>query len=95
MHAVAPKKGKPTIETLVHLLFRDGVQFCSGLVDLVICVGRHGGGGHGLTLAGEGFIDLVAEDIAKVGGRGVDFKGVHASARGLTTANPAMVAADS
>ena len=27
-------------------------KFCSGLVDLVVCVGRHGGGGHRLTLAG-------------------------------------------
>ena len=53
-------------------LFRDGVQLCSGLVDLVICVGHHGGGGHRLTLAGERFVDLVAEDIAEVGDRGVD-----------------------
>ena len=29
-------------------LFRDSVQFCSGLVDLVVCVGRHGGGGKRL-----------------------------------------------
>ena len=45
-------------------LFRDGVQFCSGLVDLVVCVGRHVGGGHRLALAGERFVGLVAEDIA-------------------------------
>ena len=31
-------------------------EFCSGLVDLVVCVGRHGGGGHRLTLAGERFV---------------------------------------
>jgi hypothetical protein len=33
-----------TLETL----FRDGLQFCPGLVDLVVGVGRHGGGGHRL-----------------------------------------------
>ena len=27
------------------------VQFCSGLVDLVVCIGHHGGGGHRFTLA--------------------------------------------
>jgi hypothetical protein len=48
-------------------------EFCSGLVDLVVCVGRHGGGGHRLTLAGERFVGLVAEDIAEVGDRGGDF----------------------
>ena len=26
-----------TFETLVTRLFRDGIQFCSGLVDLVVC----------------------------------------------------------
>ena len=31
-------------------------EFCSGLVDLVVCVGHHGGGGHRLTLAGERFV---------------------------------------
>jgi hypothetical protein len=45
-------------------LFRDRVQFCSRLVDLVVGVGRDGGGGHRLTLAGERFVGLVAEDIA-------------------------------
>ena len=53
-------------------LFRDGVQFCSGLVDLVVCVRHDGGGGHRFTLAGERFIGRVAEDVAKVGDRGVD-----------------------
>ena len=28
-------------------------EFCSGLVDLVVGVGRHGGGRHRLALAGE------------------------------------------
>jgi hypothetical protein len=37
-------------------LFRDGVQFCSGLVDLVVGVRHHGGGGHRLALAGERFV---------------------------------------
>ena len=48
-------------------------EFCSGLVDLVVGVRRHGGGGHRLTLAGERFVGLVAEDIAEVGDRGGDF----------------------
>ena len=47
-------------------------EFCSGLVDLVVCVGHHGGGGHRLALAGERFVGLVAEDIAEVGDRGGD-----------------------
>ena len=51
--------------------FRDSVQFCSDLVDLVVCVGRHGGGGHRLTLAGERFVGRLTEDIAEVGDRGV------------------------
>jgi len=32
-------------QTLECGLLRDSVQFCSGLVDLVVCVRRHGGGG--------------------------------------------------
>ena len=47
-------------------------EFCSGLVDLVVGVGRHGGGGHRLTLAGERFVGRLAEDIAQVGDRGGD-----------------------
>src|SRR5262245_32203387 len=56
--------------TLVPRRFRDGGQFCSGLVDLVVCVRHHRGGGHRLTLAGERFVGLVAEHIAQVGDRG-------------------------
>ena len=48
-------------------LFRDGIQFCSGLVGLVVCVGGHGGGANRLALAGERFVGLVAEDLAEVG----------------------------
>jgi hypothetical protein len=48
-------------------------EFCSGLVDLVACVGRHGGGGRRLTLAGERFVGVVAEDFAEVGDHGADF----------------------
>lgn len=40
-------------------LFRDAVEFCSRLVNLVVCVVRHGGGRHRLTLAGERFVGLV------------------------------------
>ena len=39
-------------------------EFRSGLVDLVVCVRRHGGGGHRLALSGERFVGLVAEDLA-------------------------------
>jgi hypothetical protein len=48
-------------------------EFCSGLVDLVVCVGHHGGGGHRLTLVGERFVGRLAEDVAEVGDSGVDF----------------------
>src|ERR1700754_4958553 len=37
-----------------------------GLVDLVVGVRRHGGGGHRLALAGERLVGLIAEDIAEV-----------------------------
>jgi hypothetical protein len=37
----------------MSVLFRDGLQFCSGLVDLVVRVCRHFGGGHHFALAGE------------------------------------------
>ena len=36
-------------------LFRDRVQLGSGLVDLVIGVGRHGGAGHRFAHAGKRF----------------------------------------
>jgi hypothetical protein len=44
-------------------LFRDGVQFCSGLVDLVVGVGHHLGGGHRLTVAGERFVSLIVVNV--------------------------------
>jgi hypothetical protein len=53
-------------------LFRDRIQLCSGLVDLVVCVGHHRGRRHSLALAGQWFVGLIAEDIAEVGDRGVD-----------------------
>ena len=68
-------KGRGDSRTKAHLingLSRDGVQLCSGLVDLVVCVGRHRGGGHRLALAGERFVGLVTEDFAQVGDRGGD-----------------------
>ena len=40
-------------ETLVCRLFRDSVQFCSGLVDLVVGVCRHGSRGHARPVAGQ------------------------------------------
>ena len=74
-------------------LFRDGVQFCSGLVDLVVCVGHQGGGGHRLAFPGERFVGLVAEEIAEMGDRRV-ISGNPAVLRG-STAKPAMTAAGS
>ena len=62
-----------SFETLECRLFRDGVQLCTGLVDLVVCIRHHGGGTHRLALAGERFVGLVAEDVAEVGDRGGDF----------------------
>src|ERR1700733_11557360 len=50
-----PRRARYEARCLKSGLFRDGVQFCSGLVDLVVGVGRQGGGGHRLTLAGERF----------------------------------------
>ena len=55
-------------------LIRDGVQFCSGLVDLVVCVGDDGCLGHRLTLTGERFVGLMAEHIAKVSDRSADLR---------------------
>ncbi len=40
---------------------------------MVVGVGRHFGGGHRFTLAGERFVGLVAKHIAEVGDRGGDF----------------------
>ena len=54
-------------ETLMCRLLRDSVQICSRLVDLVVSVGRHGGGRHRLTLAGERLIGLVADGRAARG----------------------------
>ena len=49
-------------------------EFCSGLVDLVVGVRHHRGGGHRLTLAGERFVRRLAEDIAQMGDQGVDLR---------------------
>ena len=48
------------------------LQFCLGLVSLIVGVRHHRGGGHRLTLAGERFVGWVAKDIAEVGDRGGD-----------------------
>ena len=47
-------------------LFRDSLQLCSGLVDLVIGVCRHVGGGHRLALMGKRIVSLVTEDLTQV-----------------------------
>ena len=44
----------------------------SGLADLVVGVGHHGGGGHRLAFAGQRFVGLVAEDFSQVKDRRVD-----------------------
>ena len=54
-------------------LFRDGIQLGSGLLDLVVGVRHHRGGGHRLTVAGERFVGLVAEDVAEVRDCGGEF----------------------
>ena len=50
-----PTPGPATqgFETLISRLFRDGLQFCSGLVDLVECVSRHFGGSDRFAFMGE------------------------------------------
>src|ERR1700755_1531235 len=48
-------------------------EFCSGLVDLVVGVGHHRGGGHRLALASERFVGRLAEHIAQVGDRRAEF----------------------
>src|SRR6476646_5853102 len=58
----------------LECLFRDGLQFCSGLVDLVVCVRDYGSGRHPFALTGERFVGLVAEHIAEVGDRSADFR---------------------
>ena len=55
-----------------YVLYSGTASSSLGLVDLVVCVGHHLGGGHRLALAGERFVGLVAEDLAQVGDRGVD-----------------------
>ena len=53
-------------DCLICGLFRDSIQFCSDLVDLVIGVRDDGGGGHLLALAGERFVGVIAEHLAEV-----------------------------
>ena len=67
-------------------------KFYSGLVDLVIYVGRHSGGGHRIAPVGEQFVVSITEHIAQVGDRGGDFG--DPPGEGLR-AKPAMVAAGS
>ena len=59
------------------------LQFCSCLVDLVVCIRHHFGGGHRFTLAGAGFVGLVAEHIAQVGDRGADLGDARSRCREL------------
>ena len=66
-------------------------EFCSGLVDLVVCIRRHRRRGHFRALPGERFVSLLAEDMAEVRNRGIDI-GMDAAVRGLK-AKPEMVAA--
>src|ERR1700687_3031698 len=61
-----------TFETLECRLFRDAVQICTDLVDLVVGIRHDGGGGHCLAFVGERFVSLVAENLTEVGNRSVD-----------------------
>jgi hypothetical protein len=76
----------PVLISPVPSLESRAFEFCAGLVDLVVCVGRHGGGGHRLALAGERFVDLIAEDSAEVGDRGWTDKATDSA----FTAGPAL-----
>jgi hypothetical protein len=49
------------------------LEFCSGLVDLVVGVRHNLCGGHRLTLAGQRFVGCLTEDVAQVRDRGGDF----------------------
>ena len=69
-----------TFETLETRLFRDRVQCRSGLIDLVVGIGRHLGGGHLFTLAGERFVGRLSEDLAEVGDPFGDFRKRHGAA---------------
>jgi hypothetical protein len=66
-HVAVPFPAR-SFETLECRLFRHGLHLCSGLVDLVVGVGRHGGGAHPLTTSGERIVGLVTEDIPQVRG---------------------------
>src|SRR5262245_57472535 len=68
-----PKRAGHELVVSYAGLFRDSVQFCSGLVDLVICVGHHLCGGHRPTRAGQRFVSRLAEDVAQVGDRSGGF----------------------
>ena len=63
-----------TSGSLTCRLFRDSVQFRSGLVDLVEGVGCHRGGSHAFALAGELFVGRLTEHLAKVSNRGGEFR---------------------
>ena len=79
-HSASPRtlrKSKP------RSLFRDGVQFGSGLVDLVVGVVRHFGGGHRLAFAGERFVGVVAEESRRCA-IAVSSPTYHAAVIGLT-----------
>jgi hypothetical protein len=48
-------------------------EFCSGLVDFVVCERHDGGGRHRDALAGERLVGLVAEYITQLRNGGADF----------------------
>jgi hypothetical protein len=47
--------------------------YAADAIDFAVREGGHGGGGHRFALVGELFVRLVAEDIAEVRDRGVEF----------------------
>jgi hypothetical protein len=50
------------VATPSHRASPKAFEFCSGLVDLVVGVGHHRGGGHRLTLVGGRFVGRLAKN---------------------------------
>src|SRR5258707_10677778 len=54
-------KAAPTLSVFIYL--PSLLEFCSGLVDLVVRIGHHGGGGHRFAGSTERFVSLLAENL--------------------------------
>ena len=72
MFVISPRHLRHEVLRLSNVVYFETVfQFCSDLVDLIVCVGRHRGGGHRFSLARKRFVGLVAKYYAQVGDRGL------------------------